>query len=638
VHFHDPLLASGVVQTVADKAVTLPDMFVRRVAMSPGRTAFKHKVGTAWRSITWREFGRRARAIATWLMHRGIQAGDKVAIVGRTCHEWIECDLGGQLAGAVTVGAYPTLTRDQLQYVIAHCDARVVFVDGEAERANIDAVRDRCPALEHVVVWDRAAVTGGAIALEDVLATLPDEPELEARAEEVEPAGCAVIVYTSGTTGPPKGAMISHANILAVLREKLNLEQSVDDETMSFLPLAHVAERILGTYSRTNHGAVTVFATSVATLLDEVKEVRPTLFGSVPRIFEKAYDRIQAAVEGAPPVRQRLFRWAEGVGLRAVDRWQRGERIGRRLRLQYAIADRLVFRRVRDAFGGRVRWYITGAAPIPDRVLRFFWAAGFPVFEAYGMTEATVITHLNVPGRTRLGSVGQPLSYCEQRLAEDGEILVRGPCVFMGYYKDEEATRATVDVDGWLHTGDVGRIDDEGFLSIVDRKKHIIITAGGKNLTPANIENAIKAEDPLISHVHAHGDRRPYVTALVTLSPLEAIEWGVAQGRVPASEAEALRAALMANPFARPAPLTTLLADVSSAQEVRSRIRDAVRRGNDRLSRVEQVKRVAVLERELSVEEEELTPTMKVRRKEVETKFASTFARLYEDPGFGLEI
>jgi long-chain acyl-CoA synthetase len=638
VHFDDPLLPSGVVESVADEARTLADLFVRRVAGSGGRTAFKHKVGTTWRSVTWRELGRRARAIATWLMQRGVKAGDKVAIVGRTCHEWVECDLGGQLAGAVTVGAYPTLTREQLQYVISHCDARVVFVDGEEERAKIDAVRDGCPALEHVVVWDRAAATGGALALDEVLATQPDDAALHVRAREIEPEGCAVIVYTSGTTGPPKGAMISHGNILSVLREKLSLEQSIDDETMSFLPLAHVAERILGTYSRIAHGAVTVYATSIATLLDEVKEVQPTLFGSVPRIFEKAYDRIQGAVADASPVKQRIFRWAEGVGVRAVDRWQRGERIGRRLRLQYALADRLVFRKLRDAFGGRVRWYITGAAPIPDRVLRFFWAAGFPVFEAYGMTEATVITHLNAPGRTRLGSVGRPLRYCEHRLADDGEVLVRGPCVFMGYYKDEEATRATVDADGWLHTGDVGRIDDDGFLYIVDRKKHIIITAGGKNLTPANIENAIKSEDPLISHVHAHGDRRPYVTALVTLSPLEAVEWGLKQGRVGATEAEGIRAALMADPFARPAALVELLAMVSAADEVRSRIRDAVRRGNDRLSRVEQVKRVALLERELSVEEEELTPTMKVRRKEVETKFAATFARLYEDPAFGLDI
>ncbi len=622
----------------AMQARTLPDVFVRRVASTPGRTAIKHKVGSAWRSVTWRELGRRARAIATWLVQSGIEAGDKVAIVGRTCHEWLECDLGGQLAGAVTVGAYPTLTSEQLQYVLAHSDSRVVFVDGEEERAKVEAARAGCPLLERVVVWDREAAVHGAIALDDVLATPADDPVLEARASAIHPEACAVIVYTSGTTGPPKGAMISHANILTVLREPLALEQSMDDETMSFLPMAHVAERILGTYVRISHGAVTVYATSVAHVLEEVKEVRPTLFGSVPRMFEKAYDRIQAAVEGAPPARQRIFRWAERVGLRAVDRWQRGERIGRRLRLQYALADRLVFRRVRDAFGGRVRWFITGAAPIPDRVLRFFWAAGFPVFEAYGMTEATVITHINTPGGTRLGSVGRPLSYVEQRVAEDGEVLLRGPVVFMGYYKDEEATRAAIDEEGWLHTGDIGRIDEDGFLYIVDRKKHIIITAGGKNLTPANIENAIKSEDPLISHVHAHGDRRPYVTALVTLSPLEAIEWGVDRGHLRAQEADALRAVLMADPFARPEALATLLRQVSAAEEVRSRIREAVRRGNDRLSRVEQVKRVALLERELSVQEEELTPTMKVRRKEIEVKFAEMFTRLYEDPAFGLEI
>ena len=222
-------------------ARTLPDVFVRRVAMTPDRTAVKYKQGSTWRSATWRELGRRARAIATWLLDRGIRPGDKVAIVGRTCHEWIECDLGGQLAGAVTVGAYPSLTRDQLQYVIAHSDARVVFVDGEEERAKIEAVRKDSPLLEHVVVWDRAAAKHGAVALDEVLTTTPDDPALEARASEIDPAACAVIVYTSGTTGPPKGAMISHANILTILREPLSLEQSIEDETMSFLPLAHVA-------------------------------------------------------------------------------------------------------------------------------------------------------------------------------------------------------------------------------------------------------------------------------------------------------------------------------------------------------------------------------------------------------------
>ena len=399
-----------------------------------------------------------------------------------------------------------------------------------------------------------------------------------------------------------------------------------------------MAERILGSYGRIATGSTTTYASSIAAVLEELKEVRPTLFGSVPRLFEKAHDKVQSTVEESPPLRQRIFRWAERVGIDAVDRWQAGRRIGRRLSLQYALADRLVFRRLREAFGGRVKYSITGAAPIPDRVLRFFWAAGFPVFEGYGMTEATVITHLNRPGHTKLGSVGQPLSFIEQELADDGEILMRGPTVFMGYYKDEEATRNTIDADGWLHTGDIGRIDDEGFLYIVDRKKHLIITAGGKNLTPANIENAIKAEDPLISHVHAHGDRRPYITALVTLSPLEAIEWGVRSGKASAADAERLRAQIMADPFSRPDDLTALMRAVSETEDVRARVREAVARGNAQLSRVEQVKRVALLPRELSLAEDELTPTMKVRRKAVEKKFADTFTRLYEDPSFGLEV
>jgi long-chain acyl-CoA synthetase len=368
--------------------------------------------------------------------------------------------------------------------------------------------------------------------------------------------------------------------------------------------------------------------------------VRPTLFGSVPRIFEKAYARIQSEVEKAPPARRRAFRWAERVGLRVVERWQRGEPIPLHLRAQHMLADRVVFRRLREMmFGGRVKYFVTGAAPIPRRVLDFFWAAGFAIYEVYGMTEATVITHGNRPGAVRLGSVGRPMSFVEEKLAEDGEILLRGEMVFQGYYKNPEATAEAVDADGWLHTGDIGRRDADGFLYIVDRKKHIIITAGGKNLTPANIENEIKAQDPLISHVHAHGDTRPYVTALITLSPMDALDLAVEKGVAPsAAEIDALRRALMANPLARPPGLDALIGRVAGMPEVRERIREAVRRGNQKLSRVEQVKRVHLLDRDLSLDLDEVTPTLKVKRKNLEKRFKDVFDRLYEDESSGIVV
>ena len=292
---------------------------------------------------------------------------------------------------------------------------------------------------------------------------------------------------------------------------------------------------------------------------------------------------------------------------------------------------------MRAIFGGRVRYFITGAAPIAPEILEFFWAAGFPIFEMYGMTESTVITHANVPGHVKLGSVGRALSIVEDRIADDGEILIRSKVVFQGYYKNPEATAETV-IDGWLHTGDVGKKDEDGCVYILDRKKHIIITAGGKNLTPANIENEIKASDPLISQAHAHGDKRKYLVALVTVGAAEAVEWARHQGTIDDDAANKHIKALTENPLGRSAELQTVLEGVTRDPDVKKRIVASVKRANEGLSRVETIKKIQILDREFSVEEDELTPTLKLKRKNVETKFKETFDRLYEDEGFGLVV
>ncbi|MCX4246064.1 AMP-dependent synthetase/ligase [Paraliomyxa miuraensis] len=633
---------------VAKGSSSIGDMFERRVAASPHRRAWRAKQAGGWRESTWREVRDQAAAVASWLCARGLELGDTVLVVGSTRSQWYLCDLGGQLGGLVTVGAYPTLSVEQLGYVIEHSDAKVVFAEGAKEVAAVREVAARCPKLQCIVVWEPDGIEPGhapghepgyeVVPFSEVLKAAVDEDELRRRREAIEPDHVAIVVYTSGTTGPPKGAMLTQANLLAFLSGGVGVEFDEDDENLSFLPMAHVAERIAGFYMRVNVGISTALASSVPAVLEEIKEVRPTLFGAVPRIFEKAYDRIQAQVDQAPPMRQKVFRWAEGVGLAVVDRWQRGEPVRLSLRLQYRLADRLVFSKIREVFGGRVRMFVTGAAPIPSQVLRFFWALGFPVFEAYGQTEATVITHVNRPGSTRLGSVGRALSFIEHRLADDGEVLVRGPLVFRGYHKNDDATREAIDDDGWLHTGDIGRIDDDGYLYIVDRKKHIIITAGGKNITPANIENEVKAQDPIISQVHAHGDRRPYVSAMVTLSPTDALDWAQGKGMIGADEVTRMKAELLANPLSRPEGLDELLAEVGRRPEIRDRVLAAVRRANAKLSQVEKVKRVMVLERELSIEEDEITPTLKVKRKNIEKGFAERFDRLYAEDGYGLTV
>ena len=511
---------------IARRATTVGDMFLKRVERDGDSPAFYFKEGGEWQPVGWNTFSERSGAIASYLLGLGLQLQDKVCIVGSTGPAWCYCDVGGLLAGAVTLGAYPTLTPKQLGYILDHADTKVAFVEGIEEVSKILARRDELTKLEKVIVWNTTGVESlmqahkWLVPFEQVLQTPVDRAAIQSRVSAVDPNSTAIIVYTSGTTGPPKGAMISHDNILAVMRdqdEAFSINEG--DVGLSFLPMAHVAERVLAFYGRINTGMSTYFASSIAKVLEEVVEVKPTIFGSVPRIFEKAYAKIMSTVEQAPPSRQRIFRWAERVGREAVQHWQAGKPIPFGLKLKYGLADRLVFSKLRAVFGGRVRYFITGAAPIAPEILEFFWAAGFPIFEMYGMTESTVITHANVPGHVKLGSVGHPLSIVEDRIADDGEILVRSKVVFQGYYKNPEATAETV-IDGWLHTGDIGKKDEDGCVHILDRKKHIIITAGGKNLTPANIENEIKASDPMISQAHAHGDKRKYLVALVTVGRL----------------------------------------------------------------------------------------------------------------------
>jgi long-chain acyl-CoA synthetase len=614
---------------IARRAKTVGDMFLKRVERDGDRPAFYFKEGGEWQPVGWNTFAKRAGAIASYLLGLGLQIQDKVCVVGSTSPAWCYCDVGGLLAGAVTLGAYPTLTPKQLGYILDHADTKVAFVEGLEEVNKILARRDELTKLEKVIVWDSTGVESlmeahnWLVPFERVLQTPVDRAAIEARVAAVDPNSTAIIVYTSGTTGPPKGAMISHDNIMAVMRnqdEAFAIDEG--DVGLSFLPMAHVAERVLAFYGRINTGMGTYFASSIAKVLEEVIEVKPTIFGSVPRIFEKAYAKIMRTVEQAPPTRQRIFRWAERVGREAVQYWQAGKPVPFGLKLKCGLADRLVFSKLRAVFGGRVRYFITGAAPIAPEILEFFWAAGFPIFEMYGMTESTVITHANVPGHVRLGSVGRPLSIVEDRIA---------------YYKNPEATAETI-IDGWLHTGDIGKKDEDGCVHILDRKKHIIITAGGKNLTPANIENEIKASDPMISQAHAHGDKRKYLVALVTVGAPEAVEWARQQKTINDATADKHIEDLTDNPLGRSAELQGLLEQVAQDPEVEQRIVSSVKRANEGLSRVEAIKKIHILGREFSVEEDELTPTLKLKRKNIEAKFMETFDQLYDDEGFGLVV
>jgi long-chain acyl-CoA synthetase len=624
-------------------ARTLGEAFARRAAKTPDHAASFQKVRGQWQRLSWRDLYLRSARAARGMVDRGLAIGDRIAIVGPTYIDWTVYDLGGHLAGLCTLGIYPRQTVEQMRYLLAHSESRLVFVaDDEEMQTAIESIRD----LEHVlgiVPWSEELherwrereprlIPPGAFAGEPL-----DEAGVAARQALIGSEETAILVYTSGTTGPPKGAMISHANILhllSIIGDVVSFRQ--DDLLFSFLPMAHVTERVLGFYGRIETGVAAAYATSLGSILQEAPEVRPTVFGSVPRIFEKLYAGVQSNVAQAPALRRAIFHWADANGRAKVRRELAGQSVGTWLAFKAGLADRLVFSKIRALLGGRVRLCLTGAAPIAYDILEFLWAAGMPIVEAYGMTEATVLTHINRPGRAKLGTVGPAVPHLECKIAADGEILMRGPLIFKGYYKQPEATAEAV-VDGWLHTGDIGTMDADGFLRITDRKKHLIITAGGKNVAPANIERAIKMQSPLISQVHAHGDRRPYISALIAPSPLETLTWGVEHGCLPIEEADACKRELMANPTARTAALNAAMAKVVADRRFQELYRDAVRRGNRDLARVERVRRYFVLDRDFSVETGEMTPTMKMKRKAIEEMYADRFERVYRDDDFAIE-
>lgn len=628
---------------VAANARTVGEMFWLRAARSATRPALYHKVGGRWTPIRWGEFYASAARVAQGISDLGLERGDRVAVLGPTQPAWAIYDLGAQLAGMVSFGIYAKQAVDQVRYLLEHSEAKVIFVADPDELEVVLAAAERIEGLVAIVPWTEAVYE--AMKDRDPRITSPsrfegerlDEETIRATREATDPDDTAIFIYTSGTTGPPKGAMISHRNILSLLAASAKSSPMLQsDISLHFLPMAHAAERVLGFYGRINNGIPGAYAGSTATVLSDLSEVRPTLFGSVPRIFEKAFAKIHGEVERKPPVVRRIFAWADQVGRRRSSHIVDGRAVPPLLALQYRIAERLVFEKIRAAFGGRVRLMITGAAPTAHEILGFFWGAGLPIYEAYGMTESTVITHVNREGAVRLGTVGRVIPPTTCRIAKDGEVLVAGPWVFQGYYKDEEATQSTV-IDGWLHTGDIGEIDDDGYLRITDRKKHLIITAGGKNLAPANIERALKGEDPLISQVHAHGDRRKFVSAIVTPSPIETLEWGGARAMVTREEIEERQREILENPAGRSAGLNATMEKIVANPEFRERIKQAVARGNANLAAVERVRKFILLERDFSQEEGELTPTLKLKRKAIEEKFAPMLDRLYEEKDFGLE-
>ena len=555
--------------------------------------------------VTYAELGTAVREIATGLAELGIEPGDHVAILASTRPEWTLADFGILAAGATVVPIYPTNSPEECGYVLRHSEAVAVVCEDAEQLAKVERVRDGCPALATVVLVEGEAA--GTVSLAELrrLGAAGAGDVIERRLARVEPSDVATIVYTSGTTGPPKGCITTHGNLrttAAMYERELELGDGLS--MYLYLPLAHSLARVAQAVALQVGGTLAFWGGDAKKIVEEVAEARPTHFPSVPRVYEKIHTAVLSGVAEQSRPQRAVFAWALEVGRRSAARRRKGRPMGRLDRVRHGVADRLVLSKVRGVFGGRLQLALTGAAPIGREILDFFDACGVPVLEGYGMSESCAAGTLNTPRATRLGTVGRPLGGTEVAIAPDGEVLMRGPHVFSGYHRDAGATSETVR-DGWLHSGDLGEVDEDGFLTITGRKKDLIITSSGKNISPDLIESMLR-ETRWISQAVVYGDRRSYIVGLLTLDPDEAPKLAELAGTSPDP------AVMAADPRVR---------------EIVARDVEAV---NERLARVEQVKRFDILERDLSQADGELTPTLKVKRALVYGAYADRFARLYE--------
>jgi long-chain acyl-CoA synthetase len=595
-------------------ADTLARIFWERVERSGDRPAQQFKQGAVWKTITWREVGETVREVALGLLALGRGKGDAVALLSASRAEWVQADFAIFSAGCVTVPVYPSYPPDLIAYIVNDSGARTIIVEDPAQLAKVLQVRDKTPNLEQIVVvsgYD-APQPPKMVMTWETLRRLGREnagahaSTLAERVASTRPTDLATIVYTSGTTGPPKGVMQTHGNhIAAVSASKQSTPVEEGWVHLLFLPLAHSFAR-LESFLGVAHGLTTAFAENLDKVGENLRETRPHFICSVPRVFEKVYGKILTGVEAGSPAKKKIFNWAVSVGRDVSRHQQRGQPVPGMLELKRKIAHRLVFSKLHAALGGRLRWAVSGGAPLSRDIAEFFHAAGILLLEGYGLTETCPVLTFNRPDRYKFGSVGQTLPGVQLQLAADGEILARGPNIAtLGYFKQPEATHEVFGTDGWFHTGDIGTIDGDGFLFITDRKKDLIVTAGGMNIAPQNIENLLKA-DPFISQVMIYGDRRPYPVALITVNSDELSKFAREQG-ILTSEA----AAIVKHP------------------KVVERIGRTVEEKNTQLQSYARIKRFTVLPTDFTLDGGELTPTLKVKRKVVSQKYKDAIEELY---------
>ena len=586
---------------------TVIQMMEETVARHGDRPALKSKRGGSWVATSWHSYRDEVRAVARGFIRLGLEPGQAVGIVGKSRHEWFVADLAAIAAGGVPTGIYTTSTSEQVRYIADHADAAVLVLENAEYLAKLGSLR-KLKKLRAIVLMEGGASGEGVVAWEDLsrLGALVPEGELLRRIEGQRPDDLATLIYTSGTTGPPKGVMLSHRNLTWIAQRTVELCHLVPgEEVVSYLPLSHIAEQVVSLYTPLASGMTTAFAESLDKLPEALREIRPHFFFGVPRVWEKIQAGMQAAGAAAPPLRRRLVAWAKTQGLAGGYAEQRGDKAP----ALHGLARRLVFDKVRARLGlDRAHLCGTSAAPIARETLEYFLSLGIPVLEVYGLSECTGPATASVPARYRTGKAGVAIPGSEIRIADDGEILIRGPHVFLGYFKDAAATAEALDADGWLHSGDIGTLDPDGFLQVTDRKKELIITSGGKNIAPQVLETRLK-QIPGVGHAVALGDRRHFVAALLTLDPARLAAAATAAGSPARVAQEAARCPLF-----------------------RAFVEREIERVNTSLARYEMVRRFAILPREFSIDGGELTPTLKLKRRVVAEKYAAEIERLYDSP------
>jgi long-chain acyl-CoA synthetase len=591
--------------------LTLNDVFFGAVERySSKEAALRYKAGGTWHGITHQEVARRVKHTSLGLRELGVRPGDRVAIMSPNRPEWAIADFACLTGRCADVPVYPTLPARQAAYVLRDSGAVAVFVSDAEQYAKVAETRADIPALRHVILFEGAATDPGTITLRDLektgAAAESRSPDYERDARAARPDDVATLIYTSGTTGDPKGVMLTHGNFTTnVLSALLRLPVGPDDSALSLLPLSHSFERMAGHYALFHAGVTIAYAESLETVAANMGELRPTVVLAVPRLYEKIYGRVLENAMAGSALKRRIFFWAKRNGEAWAERVLAGEPLPAGLKLQRAVGDRLVFSKLRQRTGGRIRFFVSGGAPLSADIARFYYAAGLPILEGYGLTESSPVICVNPVDRPKLGTVGPAIAGVEVRIAEDGEVLARGPNIMKGYYNKPEATREAVDADGWLHTGDIGELDADGYLRITDRKKDIIVTAGGKNIAPQPIENLVKTSSFVVNAVMI-GDRRKFPIMLVVPNRDTLVKWAEGRG-------------LATGEYDRLLEHPDAVAKVE--REVMANLRE--------LASYETPKKLVLLPNDFTIEAGELTPTLKVKRRIVEQRYREAIEAAY---------